>query len=274
MVRILSTFDPNRELQPDDLNKERAFLGNEICERLNINANDPDTILLNLNLFHLIVLCIATRESGELMDSASTLHVTVYPKKVSVVDAMFSKDGRYVIGCVGSSAHVWNPTDGQLLGNVLLNTYPGFPISSIRNLIATGSTIHSSLHVWNLDCIYESRTSSSIRVYKGPVDQLACVPQERIVFIKNCFPLNSHKGLKYINTFGIDVWNVATGTYRELLPFDKYGKLNQMEVSADGRQMALLLNPIHDSYVAVFNFSKADPADSGATNIQTHVAFA
>lgn len=53
--------------------------------------------------------------------------------------------------------------------------------------------------------------------------------------------------------FGVDVWNLATGTCQAVLPFDNYGRLMQMTASNEGDRLALLLvNASHSSYVIVF----------------------
>jgi len=40
-----------------------------------------------------------------------------------------------------------------------------------------------------------------------------------------------YSGLQFGDSFGIDAWNISTGTYQPFLPFSRYGKLLQMEAS-------------------------------------------
>jgi len=92
-------------------------------------------------------------------------------------------------------------------------------------------------------------------VYEGPVDCVAVATDVRLAFVKNYYGLaSSHRSYRYVGSFGVDVWNVSTGTCRPVLPFDKYGRLLQLAVSPDASAMALLLvNAATSCYVIVFD---------------------
>ena len=66
--------------------------------------------------------------------------------------------------------------------------------------------------------------------YRGPVDCTAVAPDSRLVFIKNHISLSTYRGYKYAGWCGVDVWNLSTGRCRPLLMFDRYGRLDQIEV--------------------------------------------
>ena len=63
-------------------------------------------------------------------------------------------------------------------------------------------------------------------VYECPVDSMVCSRQRCLVFVKT-----SSKGLQYVDSFGIDIWNASSGKSVPFLTFGRYGKLLQMEVS-------------------------------------------
>jgi len=63
-------------------------------------------------------------------------------------------------------------------------------------------------------------------VYECPVDSMVCSAKRRLVFVKT-----SSKGLQFVDSFGIDIWNVSSGNSVPFLAFGRYGKLLQMEVS-------------------------------------------
>jgi len=62
-------------------------------------------------------------------------------------------------------------------------------------------------------------------VYECPVDSMVCCSQRRLVFVKT-----ASKGLQYVDSFGIDIWNASSGSSIRFLAFGRYGKLLQMEV--------------------------------------------
>ena len=41
-------------------------------------------------------------------------------------------------------------------------------------------------------------------------------------------------GYKFLDCFGIDIWNISTGSCQCYLPFGQYGQLLQMEVKSYG----------------------------------------
>jgi len=68
--------------------------------------------------------------------------------------------------------------------------------------------------------------------YRGPVDCTAVARDARLVYVKSHIALSTYRGYKYAKWCGVDVWNIATGSCRPLLTFDRYGRLDQLEVSA------------------------------------------
>ena len=66
--------------------------------------------------------------------------------------------------------------------------------------------------------------------YRGPVDCTAIARDSRLVFVKNYIALSTYHGYKYAGWCGVDVWNLSTGHCRPLLTFDRYGRLDQLEV--------------------------------------------
>jgi len=78
--------------------------------------------------------------------------------------------------------------------------------------------------VWDLDKLDVSNIVDEL-VYECPVDTMVCSTQRRLVFVKS-----ASKGLQYVDSFGLDVWNVNSGKSAHFLMFGRYGKLLQMEV--------------------------------------------
>jgi len=78
--------------------------------------------------------------------------------------------------------------------------------------------------VWDLDKVNVADVADAA-VYECPVDSMVCSTERRLVFVKT-----SSKGLQYVDSFGIDIWNASSGISIPFLPFGRYGKLLQMEV--------------------------------------------
>ena len=259
------------ESRPFDLSNQQAFGGKEISE-IRISPLCCDTVLLNVNRFRLVLFDSVTGASM-LMDTR-TIQDSVGTgggagddarRPLFISRSLFSGDAQTVLASVGNYLHIWWSDTGLLQKTVALHTAPGYPLAVARkrNLVATASTIQTSVRVWDLDGVEETRAPCP-RVYEGPIDCVECAGNRRLVYVKNHYGLSSQKGYKYMGSFGVDVWNVATGTCQEFLPFGKYGKLIQMEVSTDGGRMALLLNAVNDWYVALIDLVMEGASQSSA----------
>jgi len=75
--------------------------------------------------------------------------------------------------------------------------------------------------------------------YRGAVDCTTVAAHSRLVFIKNHIALSTYRGYKYAGWCGVDVWNLSTGSCRSLLTFDRYGRLDQLEVFPDKNWLRL-----------------------------------
>ena len=83
---------------------------------------------------------------------------------------------------------------------------------------------------------------------------ISCASAHRLVFVKIYHGLAAKVGYKFIDYFGVDVWNMSTGQSQSCLPMGKYGQLLDMIVSPDGSQMALLIHNRDVAYASVVNF--------------------
>ena len=172
----------------------------------------------------------------------------------------FNHDGNLILASSSNHLNIWNSGNGEYLRKITIHSTVDFPypwcISKSRNVIATGSTIDSAVRVWDLD-IKENIKIKATKVYMNPVDCVACSPTNRLVYIKSYFALNSSSsGYKFFDRFGVDVWNVSTGTSSNLIPFSKYGRLIEMKCSYDGKYLAFLLNTLSQWYISLLNLHK------------------
>lgn len=216
---------------------------------LSISPACQDLVLINFRRFRLILLDVV--DSRATVMNAPLGSEGAAPQ--AIMSSTFNFDGSLALASDENFLHVWSTETATLLNSINIHSTPNFPLAVCRNrnLVATGSTIHTAIKVWNLDRA-QMQEIQMAKVYESPVDCVACAPKNGLIFVKNYYGLSSsNKGYQFINNFGIDVWNLATGQCRPFLNFRKYGKLLKMTVSPDGDQMALLLNAINIWYVVV-----------------------
>lgn len=246
--RVLNQFDCNSSLAPRSpiVSYTDQRFPRELSE-INVSPVNQNLVLINFRRFCLILLNV-TDNSSKLMNTHSS-------NSQIIMSSTFTFDGRLALASAENFLHVWSTDSAAFLHSINIHSTPDFPVSVSpnRNFVATGSTIHTAIKVWDLDQAQKS-VKQTTKIYESPVDCVACAPKKGLIFVKNYYGLaSSNKGYKYIDSFGIDVWNLSTGTCQAFLPFHKYGKLLCMTVSADGEQMALLLNAISIWYVIVLD---------------------
>lgn len=216
---------------------------------LSVSPACQDLVLINFRRFRLILLNVA--DSATMVMDVPLNSDCATPQ--AIMSSTFNFDGKLALAIDENYLHVWSTETANLLNSINIHSTPNFPLAVCRNrnLVATGSTIHTAIKVWNLDRAQRQEMQLA-KVYESPVDCVACAPENGLIFVKNYYGLaSSNKGYKYHDSFGIDVWNLATGLCRPFLNFKKYGKLLKMIVSPDGDQLALLLNAINIWYVVI-----------------------
>ena len=227
--------------------------GNELAE-IAISPQNRDLMVLNIKRVILVLLNVRTYES-KLLDAKQVYQrCGKNPQKLYLTGARFSKERQYVLAAEDHFLYIWSSESCQVLSVVTLHSVYTFPmaVSEHANLVATGSTIHTAIKVWNLNKI-ESHDENQLQIYENPIDMVTCSPDRRLMFVKRYHGMSSARGYKYHNYFGVDVWNLNTGHSQPFLPFSQYGQLLQMEVSHNGLQMALLLSSLEETYVMVLN---------------------
>ena len=221
--------------------------GQELSE-IAIYPRDKNVVLLNIKRSNLILLNMSKNEAKVI--NTKPIGAT---NKTYFFGATFTWSGKYIIIGEDRFLHIWDTDSLAFLSTINLHSVSGFPftVSPVMNYVATASTIHTAIKVWDLNKI-KVKDAIDVRVYECPVDTVCCAPGVRTAFVKSGYSLSSTKGYQYLDSFGIDMWNVGTGNCEPFLPFNRYGKLLQMEVSPDAQYIALLLHT-RETYVLVIN---------------------
>ena len=214
-----------------------------ICEK------NPNLVLLNVKRCHLILFNLMTQFAKLVDTKAINVNSNTF-----LFGSSFSMDGRYLLAGSHANLHIWSTENCKLVSTMLLHTNNRFPMAMClqNNLAATGSNIHTAIKVWDLTKVQAAEPGSLFK-YSNPVNTVASAPERRLLFIKHYYNYSSTMGYKYHDSFGIDIWNISTGTRKNYLPLLSYGTLVQMEVSYDGLKMAMLLKTRDDTYLIMFN---------------------
>ena len=252
--QCLLTFDYHQSF-PTVKFLDGQIYSNELHE-IAVSPLDECTVLLNVKRCHLFVLKIKSNY-GVYIPQRLDMKAIKANNDTQLFGACFSGNGKFILAGETHFLHIWATPSLQFLATVTLHSIDSFPkaVAPHSGLVVTGSQIHTAIKVWDLEHIY-SCSGKQIEVYENPIDMVACSQAHRLVFIKRYHGLMSQAGFKFINSFGIDVWNMSTGHSAPFLPFSNYGRLAQFEVSADGIYMAIMLRNRSDAHIYVLNIKQ------------------
>lgn len=213
-----------------------------------VSPVDDKVVLLNIKRCNLIRFNMTINEAKVV--NVKAIGAT---NKTYLFGASFTYNGKYIVVGEDRFLHIWDALSLAFLSTIQLHSVSGFPftVSPSLNLVAAGSTIHTAIKVWDLDKV-NVKDALEATVYECPVDTVCCASDVRVAFVKSWYGLSSTKGYQYLDSFGIDMWNLGTGNCESFLPFNRYGKLLQIEVSSDACHMALLLQT-RETYILVIN---------------------
>ena len=253
--RVRLTFNYQKAL-PNAVFLEGPHYGRELAE-INISKVCQSDVLLNIRRCILIVLKIKPNvESYDAM--LMDIKAISGNNETFLFNSKFSPDERHVVAGEGHFVHIWNAADGVYLSRINIHSVYKFPmaVSPRYNIIATASNIHTAIKVWDINKLHSN--DNELHIYENPVDMVACAWHSRLLFVKRYYSMAAGRGYKYVNCFGLDVWNLNTGKWIKYLSFGQYGQLIQMDLSPDATQLVLLLSVREKSSVCVIDTSLND----------------
>ena len=174
-----------------------------------ISRQDETKVLINIKRCQLILIDL-TRQTSRLVDMTSVGGI----ERTPIVHARLSNDAKFIVAAAGTYMYIWESASVRFLTSVNIHSIERFPIrvSGQRNLVATASTLHTAIKIWDLDKIYVTK-ATQLNVYTNPIDTLACCQTHRLLFVKKYHRQN----YKFMDYFGIDVWNISTGRCHQLV---------------------------------------------------------
>lgn len=245
-------FDAQKEF-PEVLNSDGPRFGKELGE-LAISPHNPYHVALNVKRCHLVVYNIDLLRA-KLMDTKAVLRGRLTSNKVYLFGTTFNYDGSYLLAGMDRHLYIWDVDSGQVQKTISLHNTHVFPfaVSHEKNLVVTGSQGNTAIKVWDFDNSTECAGAAQLRIYENPVDMMKGSPVDQCVYIKQYYGLVNANAYHYLDSFGIDVWNMNTGNCLTYLPFGQYGTLEQMSISPNGEKMALLLGVRSERFMTLID---------------------
>lgn len=168
----------------------------------------------------------------------------------------FSADDKYILAAeLSPNVMMWDAVSGQLLSifNAHQNQVHALLLSPVSSIAVTIQQGGSEIKLWDMQKLLEMEGLSSRQKQTISVQGITFSNQSNLVFISRIQPPKGSKAYHYIDYFGIDVLDLASGGMSPLLPFDKYGALQNLSVSKDGSTIVITTGTPTSSFVVVIN---------------------
>ena len=122
----------------------------------------------------------------------------------------FNYNSLLILACFCNQIVIWKASNKLVLNTINLHSSPNFPwsLSTTHDFIASSSNMHTAVNVWDLQKV-DFHDDGNIVNYEGPVDLITPIPLTRCFVVKRV--LANNKSYKYMDSFGLDIWNLATG---------------------------------------------------------------
>ncbi|KAH3837288.1 hypothetical protein DPMN_110673 [Dreissena polymorpha] len=172
----------------------------------------------------------------------------------------FSSDDRFILAAeLSPNVMMWDSTTGALLASFAAhdNDIHSLVVGSKTNLATTVQQNGSVIKVWDLHKVMDMETMSSVKSQELSVKNISLLKERNVMFMTRVHPPKSSRAYHFIDYFGIEMFNFATGKRNVVLPFDKYGHVQTLSNSKSGVTMIVNTSSAQSSTISVINM-KAD----------------
>ena len=171
-------------------------------------------------------------------------------------NATFSADDKYILAAeLSPNVIMWDAISGNLLSVFAAhqNQVHYLMTSPLSDTVATIPQGSSEIKIWDMKKLLKMEELSTRQKQTFSVQGITFSNHSNLVFISRIQPPKGSKAYHYIDYFGIDVLDLTNGSMSPLLPFDKYGALQNLAVAKDASIMVITTGTSTSSYVSVIS---------------------
>ena len=168
----------------------------------------------------------------------------------------FSADDKYILAAeLSPNVMMWNAVSGELLSifTAHQNQVHDLMLSPVMNTAVTIPQGGSEIKLWDMQKLLKMEELSTRQKQMLSAQGITFSNHSNLVFISRIQSPKGSKAYHYIDYFGIDVLDMAKVSMNSLLPFDKYGTLQNLAVSKDASTLVITTGTATSSYVSVIN---------------------
>lgn len=171
----------------------------------------------------------------------------------------FSADDRYILAAeLSPTIMMWDSVTGDLIASFAAheNDIHDLVIGKFDSIAVTVQQNGPDIKLWDLQKVITMEKLSSVKEQDLSVKNVSFLNESNLVFLSRVFPPKGSKAYHYIDFFGIEALNFATGKVQTVLPYDKYGPVHSITSSKDASVMVINTGNARSSTLSVVNLKE------------------
>ena len=171
----------------------------------------------------------------------------------------FSADDRYILAAeLSPNVMMWDSVTGDLVASFVAheNDIHDLVIGKYDSMAVTVQQNGPTIKIWDLQKVLTMEKLSSVKEQDLAVKNVSFLNENNLVFLSRVFPPKGSKAYHYIDFFGIEALNFATGKTQAVLPYDKYGSVQSITSSKDASVLVINTGNARSSTISVVNLAQ------------------
>lgn len=171
----------------------------------------------------------------------------------------FTADDRYILAAeLSPNIMMWDSVSGDLVASFTAheNDIHDLVMGRYDCMAVTVQQNAPNIKVWDLQKVLTMEKLSSVKEQDLSVKNVSFLNENNLVFLSRVFPPKGSKAYHYIDFFGIEALNFATGKTQTVLPYDKYGSVQSIASSKDASVLVINTGNARSSTISVVNLKQ------------------
>jgi WD40 repeat protein len=168
----------------------------------------------------------------------------------------FSADDKFVLAAeLSPNIMMWDSITGSLVAvfQAQNNDIHDLVVGKHSPVAVTAQQNGPVINVWDIQKVLTMEKMSSVKQQEYSVKNIAFSNQSNIIFLTRVQPPKSSKAYHYIDYFGVEIIDLASGKAGTLLPFDRYGHVLSIANSKDASVVVICTGNTQANSISVIN---------------------
>ncbi|KAL4228047.1 hypothetical protein ACF0H5_013483 [Mactra antiquata] len=170
----------------------------------------------------------------------------------------FTADDHHVLAAeLSTNVMMWDSITGDMVACFQAHEHDvhDLIIGKHSNVAITAPQNGRVINVWDLHKVHTMEEMSSVKQQENSVKNISFTSQSNLIFMTRVRPPKTRKAYHFIDYFGVDAFDLANGKTGTILPFDRYGHVQNITNSKDGSIVVITTGNSQSNDVSVIDLT-------------------